>query len=236
MKIIKDEKFINRNASIGNWLSFGALGVLAIGMYISFQRADLFVYSLASLVIGFAMTQIGMYFTNRYGRSPRIDEQLDAALKGLPNETSFYHYMTPAAHVLVGPGGVWVLQPYHQRGKIAYVKNRWKLSGGGFAQNYMRIFGQEDIGRPDLEIESQSNNLKKYLIKHGMEENELPTIQGALVFTSEEIEIDDADMPLPAIKVKQLKDFMRQKIKDQPIGPLALNRLKSVLPPEQEEA
>ncbi len=128
------------------------------------------------------------------------------------------------------------MQPYHQRGKIAYVKNRWKLSGGGFAQNYMRIFGQEDIGRPDLEIESQSNNLKKYLIKHGMEENELPAIQGALVFTSEEIEIDDTDMPLPAIKVKQLKDFMRQKIKDQPIGPLALDRLKSVLPPEQEEA
>ena len=93
MKIVKNEKLIKRNAMIGQYTSFAALAVLGIGMYISFKRQDLFIYSIAALILGFAMTQIGMFFSNRWGRSPRPDEQLDATLKGLPGETD--HHRQP---------------------------------------------------------------------------------------------------------------------------------------------
>lgn len=229
MKIIKNEKLIKRNAKIGQWTSLSALGVLGIGMYISFQRPDLFVYSIAALILGFTMTQIGMFFSNRWGRSPRPDEQLDAALKGLPGDTTIYHYVTPVPHLLIGPAGLWVLQPYHQRGKVTYYKNRWRLTGGGFMQAYMTIFGQEGIGRPDIEIANQVESVKKYLAKR-MDESEIPEIQAALVFTSDQIEIDNTDVPLPALKSKQLKDFIRQKTKDKVIGSSALEKVKSALP------
>ena len=147
MKIIKNEKLITRNGRIGQYTSIGALGVLGIGMYLSFARPDLFVYSIGALIVGFTMTQVGMYFSNRWGRSPRPDEQLDAALKGLPGDMTIYHYVSPVPHLLIGSAGVWILQPYHQRGKVTYYKNRWRLSGGGFMQAYMTIFGQEEIGR-----------------------------------------------------------------------------------------
>ena len=101
-------------------------------MYISLTRQDLFVYALVALLVGFTLTQIGMYMGNRYGRKPRPDEKLDAGLKGLPGEFTMYHYTTPASHLLVGPAGVWLLMPYHQRGKVAFKKNRWQMSGGGF--------------------------------------------------------------------------------------------------------
>ncbi len=153
MKIIKNEKLIKRNAKIGQYTSLGALAVLGIGMYISFTQPDLFVWALGALLVGFTLTQVGMYFGNRWGRSPRPDEKLDAGLKGLTKDYSMYHWTTPIAHLLVGPAGVWVLIPYHQRGQVTYRKNRWKMSGGGFLQNYMRLFGQEGIGRPDLEAE-----------------------------------------------------------------------------------
>ncbi len=39
MKIIKNENLIKRNGRIGQWTSLGALGVLGIGMYLSFQPA-----------------------------------------------------------------------------------------------------------------------------------------------------------------------------------------------------
>jgi len=38
------------------------------------------------------------------------------------------------------------------------------------------------------------------------------------------------DAPLPALKIKQLKDFMRQKAKDKPISAAQLASVKSALP------
>ena len=228
MRIVKNEKLIKRNARIGQYTSFAALAVLGVGMYISVQRQDLFVYAVVSLILGFAMTQIGMYFSNRWGRSPRPDEQLDAALKGLPGDTSLFHYTTPVPHLLVGPAGVWILQTYHQRGKVAYSRNRWRLSGGGFMQAYMSVFGQEGIGRPDVDISTEVNSLKKYLAKQ-LDEQEIPEIQAALIFTNEAAEIDAADAPMPALKAKQLKDFIRQKAKERPIGTMQMQKVLSAL-------
>jgi hypothetical protein len=230
MKTIKNEKLIKRNGTIANWTSLAALGVLGLGMYISFTRTELFAYSLIALLLGFTLTQIGMYMGNKFGRSPRPDEKLDAGFKGLQNEFVIYHYMTPASHLLIGPAGVWVIKPYHQRGQVAFQKNRWRISGGGFLQSYMRIFGQESLGRPDIEIESEVNSLKKYLLKH-MEAYEIPEINALMVFTNDsvELEADAQRAPIPAMKLKQVKEFMRQKAKEKKLSAEALNQLKTVL-------
>jgi len=229
MKIIKNEKLIKRNAQIGQWTSIGALVVLGGGMYISFKRTDLFAYSLVALLVGFTFTQIGMYMGNRFGRSPRPDEKLDAGLKGLPNEFSIYHFITPASHLLIGPAGVWVLLPYHQRGEVVFNKNRWRNSGGGFLQGYMRIFGQESLGRPDIETDNEISSIKKYLAKH-MEESEIPEINAMMVFTSDDVNINAEEATTSAMKLKQIKDFFRQKAKEKPISQTQLAAVKAVLP------
>jgi len=228
MKIIKNEKLIQRNGRIGNFTSLAALVVLGVGMYISFRRTDLFIYSLVALLLGFSLTQVGMYMGNKYGRSPRPDEKLDAGLKGLPNEFVIYHYTTPASHLLLGPAGIWVLKTYHQRGQVTFKRNRWRMSGGGFLQAYMRLFGQESVGRPDIEIDSEINSLRKYLAKQ-TDETEIPDIKALIVFTSDAIEIDAADAPIPTLKVKQLKDFMRQKAKEKAISAETLTKIKTLL-------
>ena len=229
MKIIKDEKRIKRNGQIGQWTSLGALVVLGLGMYVSFTRTELFAYSIAALLLGFTLTQIGMYMGNRYGRSPRPDEKLDAGLKGLQNEFVMYHYMTPASHLLVGPAGIWVLLPYHQRGQVVYKKKRWKMSGGGFLQGYMRIFGQESIGRPDVELDGEVSAIKKYLEKH-MEEAEIPEINAMMVFTSDDVNIEAEGAPVPAMMLKGIKEFLRKKGKEKPITSTQLAAVKAALP------
>lgn len=228
MKTIKNEKLIKRNGQIGRWTSLAALIVLGVGMYISFTRADLFIYSLAALLIGFTLAQVGMYMGNRYGRSPRPDEKLDAGLKGLKNEFIMYHYTTPASHLLVGPAGIWVLLPYHQRGKVTYKLNRWRMSGGGFLQWYMRIFGQEGLGRPDIELESEINALKKHLVQR-LGEEQVPPIQAMLVFTNDDVEIEAQNAPIPAMKLKNLKDFFRKKAKEKPITAEQLKMVNAAL-------
>lgn len=213
MKIIKNEKLIKRNSVVGQWLSLGALVVLGLGMYISFTKPDLFTYSLICLLVGFIMTQVGMYMGSRWGRSPRPDEKLDSGLKGMHAEFTLYHYTTPASHLLVGPAGVFALLPYHQHGKIFFEKNRWKMKGGGFLQGYMRIFGQEGIGRPDLDAENELITMRKFFRKN-MDEANNPEVKAILVFTSDEVELEAGDSPIPAMKLKQLKEFIRQNSKN----------------------
>jgi hypothetical protein len=228
MKIIKNETLIERNGKIGQWTSLGALLVLGLGMYISFSKPDLFIYSIVSLVVGFMMTQIGMYMGSRWGRSPRPDEKLDAGLKGLHSEFNMYHYSSPVSHLLVGPSGVWVLLPYHQRGSITFEKNRWKMKGGGFLQAYMRIFGQENLGRPELDAENEVKTLHKFLAKK-MDAANIPEIQPILVFTTEEAELDAGDSPIAALKIKQLKEFMRQGGKNRSLSNEQIKKLTEVL-------
>lgn len=228
MKIVKNEKLIKRNSQIGQWTSIGALLILGGGMYISFSKPALFNYSIVALVMGFLLTQVGMYYGNRFGRSPRPFEQLDAGLKGLPGDFTMYHYVTPVSHLLVGPAGIWTIIPIRQRGKISYQKNRWKLTGGGFAQSYMSIFGQEGLGRPDLDIQNDIYAVTKFLSEK-MDGAEFPEVQGILVFTHEEAEIEPNEAPIPAVPLKKLKDFMRQKTKEQPISAMTLSAIKAVL-------
>jgi len=230
MKIIKNEKLIKRNSKIGQYTSLGALAVLGVGMYISFTRPELFVWAIGALLLGFTLTQVGMYFGNRWGRSPRPDEKLDSGLKGLPGDFIIYHWVTPVSHLLVGPAGIWVLIPYHQRGHVTYAKGRWRMAGGGFVQNYMRIFGQEGIGRPDLDAETEIKSIYKILANAQLAEDEIPEIKAALVFTAEGVEIEAEDAPLPALPIKKLKDFMRQKVKEKPIKAEELEEIKALLP------
>jgi hypothetical protein len=229
MKIVRNEPLIKRNGRIGQWTSLGALAVLGAGMYLSFTQPSLFVYSIGALILGFTMTQVGMYFTNRWGRSPRPDEQLDAGLKGLPGDVTLYHYEAPAAHLLVGAMGIWSLIPYHQRGQLTYDKNRWRLRGGGFMQRYMTIFGQEGLGRPDLEAASQVQAVRSHLVRN-MGEDAVPPINAVLVFTTEAVSIDASGAPLPAVQLKKLKDFLRQKVKENPIPADVISRVKGLLP------
>jgi hypothetical protein len=231
MKIIKNEKMIKRNSRIGQYTSLAALAVLGIGMYISFTRPELFLWAVGALLVGFTLTQVGMYFGNRWGRSPRPDEKLDTGLKGLTKDYNLYHWTSPVSHLLVGPAGIWVLLPYHQRGTITYRKNRWRNAGGGFLQGYMRIFGQEGIGRPEMEAEAEINSVRKALAKE-MEEDGLPEINALLVFTNEGVEIEAEDAPTPAVPIKKLKDFIRNKAREKPITAAQLEEVKAILPEE----
>jgi len=236
MKSVSNTKLIDRNAKIGQYTSIGALVILGIGLYISFKMPDKFAYSLGALLLGFFLSQVGMNFSNRWGRSPRPDQIIDKSLKGLGREYTIYHFVTPVSHLLVGPAGVWTIMPHFQSGIIAYDKKRWRAKGGGFVQSYLRLFGQENIGRPDLESETEIDSVKRYLKRVLPEGTEVPQVQAMLLFAHPKVELKVEDAPLPAITPKDLKDFMREKSKEKPIGELMLDEIRKALPkPEKEE-
>jgi len=235
MKIVTNQKLIKRNARIGQITSIAALVILAIGMYITFKMPDKVAYSLSALLLGFFLSQMGIYYGNRWGRSPRPDELLDRGLKGLGREYTIYHYVTPASHLLAGPAGIWTLLPYHQGGAITYEKKRWRAKGGGFVQSYLRIFGQENLGRPDLEARSEVDVLKRHLTRLLPEGTELPEIRTALLFTNPKAELKVEEAPLPSLLLKDIKDFLREQAKCKPIEIPKLEMIRKALPQAEKE-
>jgi hypothetical protein len=235
MNIVIDEKLIKRNAKIGQILTVVSLVTLGAGMFITYRKPDLLIISIGALLFGFLLSQIGIYFTNRWGRSPRPDEQISQALKGLDKRYALYHYQTPASHVLVGPAGVWVLIPKHQRGTITYRKNRWRQSGGGFIQSYLKIFAQEGIGRPDLEIETDIESLTKFLRKNTPDGTEIPEIQAVLIFSNPEADIQADEAPYPTLPAKKLKEFIRKTAKEKSLSPEIVSTIQNTISPLDED-
>lgn len=216
MNIEINEALIRRNTRIAQIATFSGLLVLIGGMVLSFQNPNAFGLSFGALLLGFALSQVGIYFTNRWGRRPRPYELLNQALKGLDGKYTLYHYRTPSSHLLVGPAGVWVLLPRHQRGTIRFSNGRWQQKGGNL---YLKIFAQEGLGRPDLEIASEVENVQSFLKKR-LPEDKVPPVQAALIFTNEKIVIDideENTPPAATLQLNKLKDFIRKTAKSKPI-------------------
>lgn len=231
MNIIRNEKLIKRNARIGGIANLLGFGIMIAGFLYALRgtpTTEVGIWLWAALLVGFASAQIGIYFTNRFGRKPRQDEQLDQSLKGLSGDFTLYHYSAPASHLLVGPAGVWVLMPFYQVGTFSFVKNRWRQKSTGFLHSYMRIFGQESIGRPEIEAGAEVESvLRKF--KKIDPEAEWPDVKAALVFLSDRAEVEPGDSLIPAMQAKKLKDFIRKQAKDAPLPKAQIEKINSVL-------
>ena len=227
MRIITNDSLIKRNTRIGQIASVAGLATLGAGIFISFRNPDQISLYLGALVVGFALSQIGIYFGNRYARAPRPHEALNQALKGMDKRYSLYHYSSPVSHLLIGPAGIWVLYPPFQRGTITYEKGRWRQRGG-FGLFYLRLFAQEGLGRPDLETGAALDSLNKFIEKE-LPNIDLPAAQAVLVFTNPTADVRVDDAPVPTMPAKMLKEFIRKQAKKNHLSAEKAQALRDVL-------
>ncbi len=231
MQIVINEKLIKRNRRIGQITTIASLAILIGGLIASFTPDYLYL-SFAALIGGFLLSQIGIYFGNRWGRSPRTDEKLTAALKGLGDQYTLYHYTSPVPHLLVGPSGVLILLPFYQAGTITYDagKKRWKQKGGNW---YLKLFGQESLGRPDLEANSYVSDMQNWLSKKFPGQT-MPAPEAILVFTNEKAVLQVESAPIPTLTEDKIKDFIRRKSKTAAMPAGALLNIQAALPKEEQ--
>jgi hypothetical protein len=232
MKVITNEKLIKKYSNLGKYLNIGAIAILFGGMAISWLRIDLFYLAMIALLAGFILSQVSIFFINRWGRRPRPDERITASLKGLTNDYTLYHYNTPVSHLLVGPAGVWTILPYYQRGTITYEKNRWKQRGGGLGLAYLKIFAQEGLGRPDLDSKSDIVKLTEFFTQ--AMGTDIPEIKSVLVFTDKRVDLQVEGAPIPTMAAEDFKEFIRKQAKEKPMPGNLLVATKSILPKEEK--
>jgi hypothetical protein len=205
VKVIRNDDYIQKRNKIGRYTSLAGLVVLMAGMFISIFRAELITYSFVCLLAGFALSQIGIYYGNRFVRPDRPDEALTKALKGLDERYRLYHYQLPTPHVLLAPEACYVFAVYTQSGRVAARGDRWRQSLGW--RWLFAWLGQEGLGNPTKAAEFEAESLRRYLAKK-LPDVDVP-LTPVIVFSHPTVELDVADTSVPVVHVKKLKDWLR---------------------------
>lgn len=226
MRVYSNEKLIKRNSRIGNISSLASLVVLGVGMFFSFKDKDgsyLFL-TFTALIVGFLLFQIGNFYMSKFGKSPRPDEKLTTALKGLDDKYSLHHYTTPISHLLVGPAGILCLVPLQQAGNITYDSSRkkWKQVGGNF---FLKAFGGERLGNPEKEAAYTAKDTLRFFEKSGIDLGS-HTPEPLLVFTNEKATLTADESETAAVTAVKLKEFVRKKAKQSPLSSELLTKIE----------
>ncbi len=208
MRLISNDKMIKRNKIIGQVCTIASLVILVGGFFLAMQKSTAFIlFAYVAMIVGFILSQVGIYFTNRWGRKPRFDEMFSENLKNLSDYYTFYVYSSPIAMILVGPGGIWVPQAVTTGGEVSYANGKFKQKGGSAM---LKIFAQEGIGKPELEAEANDRDIRKFLAKH-MPEIQFPPINHILVCLNPAVKLDESvkQSPLPIVKLENFKRYVR---------------------------
>jgi hypothetical protein len=161
--------------------------------------------SMLALIIGFALYQVGMYFTLRFGRPDRPDQVLVRALKGFDNRYLLFQFTGPAGNVLVTPNACLVFTIKMQGKTIQYHGGKWNHIMGW--QKFFFWLAGDSLGNPSKEAMGEVNVLQRYLAKK-LPGVEVP-LQPVIVFGNSTAEVDAGECPVPALHYKKLKDWLR---------------------------
>ncbi len=250
MRSYKNIKEIRRKETLGRRLSLSGLGVLFVGLLASFiptwlppdqpatNALNQFLQqywtwiSFAALPIGFLLASLGSYYINRFAsrRWPGIktiarpDELLERNMKGFDDKYAFFAYSLPANYVVTGPCGVLIFAVRGDRGRVTVQGDSWKepFSIG----RLFTLFAREGLGNPGREIEEQAAKLRS-LLADGASDNGLTTvpIEGAVVFLHPEVKLTAENPVPPALRVDQVKEYIRRRAKDARVSPDVARRL-----------
>ena len=215
MQIVRDEALAARRKKIGNIASLLGIGVILGGMIFTWVApgrgvsAQLLLYvPLGTLLVGFIVSSIGMYYVNRWGRSPRPDEVLDKSLKGLGREYKLYHYALPAPHVLLTPSGPMVLVARFEGGEYTVEDDRWRQRFS--LVRVLGFMGREGLGNPSKDADYLVERMRRYLEENEPELGEVP-VSAVIVFTAEKVVLNVGETRIPTLRAAKLKGYLRSQ-------------------------
>ena len=171
--------------------------------------AQLLIYvPLLTLVVGFIVSSIGMYYVNRWGRSPRPDELLDRSLKGFGREYKLYHYALPAPHVLLAPNGPIVLIAKFEGGEFTVEGDRWRQRFS--PMRVLGFMGREGLGNPTKDADYLVEKMRRFLEENNPELQEVP-VSAVVVFTAEKVVLNVGETRVPTLRAAKLKGYLRSQ-------------------------
>lgn len=199
------EQFLEQRSKIGRYATLGGLAIVLGGVVASFQNNILLAY--LALIVGFTISNIGAYFTNRWGLD--LYKQIGDGLKGFDKRYRLYNYLLPVPHVLLSPYGVTVFLLKNQDGNITGTENGWRQ--GSSLGRFLRSLSAEALNDPPKELAAQKNKLREFLAG-ALGDEQIP-IEGYIVFTHPRAQVTLSNVKVPVIVSSQQPDGLKQMLR-----------------------
>jgi hypothetical protein len=207
MRHYVNQALIRRNSLLGKILVWGGLAVVIGSVLISLQSPDVLNPYIFGGFLGVIATQIGTLLTNRWGRSPRLDEIIGDSIKGMDERFVLFSYILRVDHALISPAGIFVLIPRPEDGVIDYQEGDWFQDRP--KRGLLQRGGKRAISGFERQARTDSAKLQRRLAKYLSEES-IPDVQPVFVFFHPDAVLQVADSPFPAVHVKKLKVWLRK--------------------------
>ena len=162
------------------------------------------------LIIGFILFNYGMQQLGKWSNTPRHvrdDLALDAALNSFSDKYVLMHYVAigkkVVEHLLISPAGIVVVSARDIPGSVTVEGKRWRKKSGGLTRFFM--FSGPQLGSPSADLD---RDIKMVIdtLEAGMLEVD---VFGAVVFTSDGLELEASDTEYPTMKLDHFADFIR---------------------------
>ncbi|HEX9798360.1 MAG TPA: hypothetical protein VGA52_15365 [Anaerolineales bacterium] len=220
---------IQRNHNTGRFMVFSGLALLAGGFIYSLRNQEEVNLVLLIAVLGTLTAQFGLAMINRWGKSPREDERLDAAVKGLDDRWATLHYAGPTNHILIGPAGIFALVARADSGQLNYE------DGSGWSQDrppggLLRRGGLRQLRGVTEGATSAARNVQVLLDNHLESETKFQA-RPLLIFLHDEADLrfKPEQAPIPAVHFKKVKDWLRKQPKADTLSPETTAELAEAL-------
>lgn len=230
MKLSVNHKLIKRNKNIAQYTLYIALALLIIGFIWTIRNDDPSGALRGYLIVvpAYFLVQFSIFMANRWGSSPRPDEILVNALKGLNNNYFLYVFTAKVPYLLVGPMGIWILSLYHQKGDIEYDQKKGKYVQKNGPNVISRYFGQEGLPNVIKESKSALKSFQSYLADAQIQEAQKP--KALSVFFSKEANIKSTIPEYTCLKAEKLKSLVRRESKNPVLTNDEIKQLVAHLP------
>ncbi|MCP4543413.1 MAG: NERD domain-containing protein [Chloroflexi bacterium] len=206
MRIIRNERRIRVSSKISQYAVLGGLLALVAGLVISFVKPYWLTLMVVCLALGFSLSILGGFFSDRFVGPLAHHKALVGALKGTDKHHMLLQYVLPAPHVLLEPGNLTVFLIKTQGGQVTYQEQgRWKHQQRG--KFFRQFAGQEAVGAPDFEAERNVRKMERWLAQN-LPDVEIP-IRAVIVFVNPDITLDATGSGVPTLYSKKLKAWLR---------------------------
>jgi hypothetical protein len=162
MRVVTNDKIINRNKMIAQSLFFVSMGLLVLSFFgsnrLSSDENLALVTQCGAIPLLFGLVIASVRMTNSWVRQPYPWEQIQAGLKGIGSETVLYNFLLPAPHVLIGSNGIYALTTRFQEKPQKVKDDHWDNLMG-----LLTLMRQEQIGNPTKEARLKAAKTEAYL-------------------------------------------------------------------------
>jgi hypothetical protein len=216
--------------TIGSILGFG---VLALGMYVSFQfptSPQLLLLPWITLALGILLLQVGKFYAVRYGT--RVDRALAQALKGLDNRYHLYNFQRdlPVEHLLATPNGLVVLETRPFFGEVINEGATWSRPVN--LRGIFQLFTDGGIGNPTRDAERDVEAVQSLLRERLGDAAEAIPVSPVVVFTNPRVKLKVSEPEVPVVELSGLRAALRQSKENRRLPPDLQRRLVRALQPE----